>query len=86
MFAGLLIGAMLPYWFSGLTMKAVGIAAQGMVVEVRRQLHLHPEILTGARRPDYAACVDISTQAYVTRRQIVIANSGLTRAAARSRA
>jgi len=62
-FAGLLGGAMLPYWFSALTMKSVGKAAYGMVSEVRRQFTEHPEILEGKAYPDYGACVDISTKA-----------------------
>jgi len=66
-FAGLLIGAMLPYWFTAMTMKAVGIAAQDMVMEVRRQLTENPKIMEGTALPDYARCVDISTQASLRR-------------------
>lgn len=62
-FAGLMVGAMLPYWFSAMTMKSVGKAAREMVNEVRRQLQERPGILTGAERPDYASCVAISTRA-----------------------
>jgi len=62
-FAGLLIGAMLPYWFSAMTMKSVGKAAFKMVDEVRRQFTEHPEILEGKALPDYARCVEISTKA-----------------------
>jgi inorganic pyrophosphatase len=62
-FAGLLVGAMLPYWFSAMTMKSVGKAALDMVVEVRRQLKEHPEILEWKVKPDYARCVGISTEA-----------------------
>jgi inorganic pyrophosphatase len=46
-FAGLLLGAMLPYIFSSLTIRSVGKAAQGMVEEVRRQLRECPGILQG---------------------------------------
>ena len=46
-FSGLIIGAMLPYAFSALTMKAVGIAAKDMVTEIRRQLRDNPGILAG---------------------------------------
>ena len=60
-FAGLLYGAMLPYWFSALTMKAVGLAAKDMVEEVRLQFK-EPGILEGTKKPDYARCVDIATQ------------------------
>jgi len=62
-FAGLLIGAMLPYWFSAMTMKSVGKAALKMVDEVRRQFTEHPEILEGKALPDYHQCVAISTKA-----------------------
>ncbi len=62
-FAGLLVGAMLPYWFSAMTMKSVGIAANGMVIEVRRQLREHPEIMAQGSEvePDYERCIAIST-------------------------
>jgi len=56
-FSGLLIGAMLPYAFSALTMKSVGKAAMELVIEVRRQLAEEPGIKTGAVKPDYEACV-----------------------------
>ena len=60
---GLLIGSMLPYWFSALTMKSVGKAAQEMVEEVRRQFREHPEILEedSETKPDYEECIRIST-------------------------
>ena len=58
---GLLIGAMLPFVFSALTMKAVGRAAFAIVNEVRRQFREIPGIMEGTGRPDYARCVDIST-------------------------
>ncbi len=60
-FSGLLIGAMLPYSFSALTMKSVGKAALGMVKEVRRQLKENPDILTGKAKPDYELCIAIAT-------------------------
>jgi inorganic pyrophosphatase len=62
-FFGLLIGAMLPYVFSAMTMKSVGKAAQEMVEEVRRQFRENPGILRGDVKPDYKRCVEISTQA-----------------------
>ena len=62
-FAGLLVGAMLPYWFSALTMKSVGKAALAMVEEVRRQFRENPGIMRNESLPDYAKCVAISTQA-----------------------
>lgn len=61
-FAGLLIGAMLPYWFSALTMKSVGQAAKGMVQEVRRQFETIQGLMERTAKPDYAACVAISTR------------------------
>lgn len=61
-FAGLLVGAMLPYWFSAMTMKSVGKAALAMVEEVRRQFNTIAGIMEGTARPDYRLCVEISTQ------------------------
>lgn len=58
---GVFIGAMMSFLFCGLTMNAVGRAAQKMVTEVRRQFAEIKGILTGDRRPDYARCVEIST-------------------------
>lgn len=62
MLPGILIGAMMPYLFSALTMMAVGKAAYQIVVEVRRQFHEIPGLMEGTGQPDYTACVDISTQ------------------------
>jgi inorganic pyrophosphatase len=62
-FFGLLIGAMLPYWFSAMTMKSVGKAALAMVEEVRRQFATTPGLMDGSVRPDYKRCVAISTEA-----------------------
>lgn len=61
--SGLLLGAMLPFLFTALTMKSVGRAAFSMIAEVRRQFKEHPGIMAGTDRPDYAKCVDISTSA-----------------------
>lgn len=63
LFSGLLVGAMLPYAFSAMTMKAVGKAALQMVQEVRRQLNENPRIKTGEVSPDYERCIAISTSA-----------------------
>lgn len=62
-FIGLLVGAMLPYWFSAMTMKSVGSAALKMVEEVRRQFKNIPGLMEGTAKPDYATCVKISTDA-----------------------
>jgi len=59
---GILIGSMLVFVFCGLTMNAVGRAAQSMVEEVRRQFREIKGILTGEGKPDYARCVEISTK------------------------
>lgn len=61
--AGVFIGAMMAFLFCGLTMNAVGRAAQKMVVEVRRQFREIKGILEGKQRPDYSRCVEISTKA-----------------------
>ena len=60
---GMLVGAMLPYLFSSLTIGSVGRAANKMVDEVRAQYAAHPEILEGKMAPDYNRCIDISTAA-----------------------
>ena len=68
--AGLLVGAMLPFLFSSLAMRAVGAAAFEMIEEVRRQFREIPGLMEGKARADYARCVDISTAAAI-RRMIV---------------
>ncbi len=60
---GAFIGAMAAFLFCGLTMEAVGRAAQNMVEEVRRQFREIPGILEGKGTPDYGSCVEISTRA-----------------------
>lgn len=59
---GAFIGSMAAFLFSGLTMNAVGRAAQSMVEEVRRQFREIKGILEGTAEPDYARCVEISTK------------------------
>ena len=56
---GLLVGAMLPFLFSSLTMQAVGRAAQKIVVEVRRQFREIKGLMTGEAEADYESCIDI---------------------------
>ena len=63
---GLLIGAMLPYLFSALTIEAVSKAAKTMIAEVRRQFKEIPGIMEGTATPEYSKCVDISTTAALT--------------------
>jgi K(+)-stimulated pyrophosphate-energized sodium pump len=59
---GLFLGGMMSFLFCGLTMQAVGRAAQSMVDEVRRQFREIPGILEGTNEPEYAKCVAISTK------------------------
>lgn len=60
---GILVGAMLPYLFSALTMSSVGKAANEMIEEVRGQFKNDEGILKGTSKPNYKKCVDISTKA-----------------------
>ena len=57
---GLLMGGMLPFLFSALTMSSVSKAAESMIREVRRQFKEHTGILKGTERPDYRTCVSIA--------------------------
>ncbi|MBR3474152.1 MAG: sodium-translocating pyrophosphatase [Oscillospiraceae bacterium] len=67
---GLLIGGMLPFAFSAMTMDSVSKAAYKMIEEVRRQFREIPGILLGESKPDYGSCVGISTKAAL--REMVI--------------
>ncbi|MFZ3131654.1 MAG: sodium-translocating pyrophosphatase [Desulfosporosinus sp.] len=60
---GVFLGAAVPFLFSAFTMEAVGKAAFEMIGEVRRQFREIPGIMEGTGKPDYRACVDISTKA-----------------------
>ena len=64
-FAFLLIGGMIPFAFAAMTMKSVGVAAMEMVMEVQRQFDEKPHLLdpNPSERPDYDACIAISTKA-----------------------
>lgn len=61
--AGLLLGAMLPILFSGLTMNSAGKAASKMMEDAERQFHSDAGILAGTSKPDYAKCVDVGAKA-----------------------
>jgi K(+)-stimulated pyrophosphate-energized sodium pump len=73
MLPGLLIGAMMPYLFSALTMMAVGKAAHEIVLEVRRQFQEIPGLMEGTGKPDYKACVGISTESAL--REMIVPGS-----------
>ncbi|MGB5660761.1 MAG: sodium-translocating pyrophosphatase [Thermoanaerobaculia bacterium] len=62
---GLLFGAMLPFLFSSMAMRAVGRAAFEMIEEVRRQFKSIPGLMEGEAEADFAKCVDISTRAAI---------------------
>jgi K(+)-stimulated pyrophosphate-energized sodium pump len=62
---GLFVGAMMPFLFSSMAMRAVGRAAFKMIEEVRRQFREIPGLMQGTGKADYARCVDISTQAAI---------------------
>ena len=63
--AGLFVGAMIPFIFSSLAIRAVGEAAMAMVEEVRRQFREIPGIMEGTGKPQYDKCVAISTNASI---------------------
>jgi K(+)-stimulated pyrophosphate-energized sodium pump len=69
-FIAALIGAMLVYFFSSLAIRAVGKAAQAIIVEVRRQFREMPGIMDYSQRPDYARVVDITTRSAL--RQMIL--------------
>ncbi|MCP4642092.1 MAG: sodium-translocating pyrophosphatase [bacterium] len=62
--AGILIGGMIPFWFSSMLFRAVGVCADKMIMEVRRQFQTIPGLKEGKEgvHPDSVTCVDIATQ------------------------
>jgi K(+)-stimulated pyrophosphate-energized sodium pump len=64
--SGLFIGAMIPYVFSAITMRAVGSAASKIVEEVRRQFSTIKGLMKGTAEPDYARAVDITTKVAIS--------------------
>ncbi len=62
---GIFIGALMPFLFSAMALKAVGVAAEDMVNEVRRQFKEIKGILEGKAKPDYNRCIEISTHAAI---------------------
>ncbi len=68
--AGAIVGAALPFIFSGILIEAVAKAARKMVEEVRRQFKAFPGILDGTQRPDYYTCIEISSKGAIAEMKV----------------
>ena len=68
--AGGIIGAAIPFIFSGILIEAVAKAARKMVEEVRRQFKLYPGILLGTEKPDYKTCIEISSKGAIAEMKV----------------
>ena len=68
--AGAIIGAALPFLFSGMLIEAVAKAARKMVDEVRRQFRTIPGILKGTAKPDYKTCIEISSRGAISEMRV----------------
>lgn len=75
---GAIIGAALPFLFSGILIDAVAKAAQQMVMEVRRQFKENPKILSGEEKPDYRRCIKISSAGAINQMKLPAFISVLT--------
>jgi K(+)-stimulated pyrophosphate-energized sodium pump len=68
--SGALVGAAMPYLFSGILIQSVTKAANKMVEEVRRQFREIPGILKGTAKPDYNTCIEISSQGAISEMKV----------------